>query len=299
MQAWLLRRAADFAQGSRYTLFLLGALMACGRSTVEITPANDIYRQAVLEHADGNYDLAIMQYRYLLDHYPLDSRAEEIELRIAHAHLANEAYPEAVAAFSDFQRMHPTSPHLAEVEYRIAEAYVAQMDTIDRDLSNARNAHERLQSVVRRHPNSEFAALARKQLSDVREHLAEREFYVAKFYFDRDDYPAGKIRAAVVLVEFPDTRVAQRTAEQLAGAAETAGDAEIARLARDASSELEARDAVRGEEEDGEEDSPDETASETQAVQPVDPSGAVAALRTQLAPIAHLATAPTTRPPSL
>ena len=60
-----------------------------------------------------------------------------VELLIAQAHYAHKAYPEAIAAFTDFQRMHPTSPHLAEVEYTTGLAYADQMNTVDRDLSEA------------------------------------------------------------------------------------------------------------------------------------------------------------------
>ena len=197
-----------------------------------------LYQDAVSEHADENYELAIQRYRELLDHYPLDPRAEEVELRIAHAHLANESHPEAIAAFSDFQRMHPTSRHLPEVEYRIGQAYVEQIDTIDRDLGAARNAHARLQSILARYPNSEFNKEAIDQLEYVREHLAGRELYIAEYYFDREHYPAGWVRTATVLKYYPETTTAASAAERLASAARDVGDEETAELADAAAVEL-------------------------------------------------------------
>jgi len=206
---------------------------------MRVEAPDTLYEQAVLAHANGDYEEAVQQYRTLLDHYPLDPRAEEIELRIAHAHLASEAYPEAIAAFSDFQRMHPTSRHLPEVEYRIGQAYVAQIDTIDRDLGAARNAHHRLQSILARYPRSEFAKEARRQLRGVREHLAGRELYIAEYYFDRDHYGAGWVRTATVLNEFPETVTAAAAARRLAAAAREEGDRNTADLAEAAAAELE------------------------------------------------------------
>jgi outer membrane protein assembly factor BamD len=228
----------------RFTRVVLGGALAallgtaCGKSALSVGAPDQLYAQAAQDHANGSYDAAITQYRQLLDHYPLDPRAEEVELRIAHAHLQNNAYPEAIAAFSDFQRMHPTSPHLPEVEYRISESYVLQMDTIDRDLAAGRNAHDRLQSLLRRYPTSEFSGEARAKLTHVREHLASRELYIANFYFAHDRYEAGKVRVATILSQYPETRIAQESAERMADAARAAGDTETARLADAAVAEM-------------------------------------------------------------
>src|SRR6185295_7374416 len=116
---------------------------ACGSRKPPLKPADDLYSAGSEFHEKEYYDAAIEQYKLLLDNYPLDPRAEEIELKIAQAHYKNEAYPEAIAAFSDFQRMHPTSTRLPEVEYSIGQAYSDQMTTIDRDLAAATNASQR------------------------------------------------------------------------------------------------------------------------------------------------------------
>ncbi len=232
--------ARSWKPGVRVGACALVALVAsaCSKSAMDMESPDSLYQAAVSEHADENYEVAVQRYRELLDHYPLDPRAEEIELRIAHAHLANDSHPEAIAAFSDFQRMHPTSQHLPEVEYRIGQAYVEQMDTIDRDLGAAKNAHARLQSILARYPGSEFNRDVLEQLEDVREHLAGRELYIAEYYFDRDHYPAGWVRTATVLNQFPETNTATEAAARLADAAKDNGDEETARLADAAASEL-------------------------------------------------------------
>ena len=215
------------------------AVSGCSKSAIPIEAPDELYKQAVRDHADEDYDFAVENYRELLDHYPLDPRAEEIELRVAHAHMANDSHPEAIAAFSDFQRMHPTSRHLPEVEYRIGESYVAQMDSVDRDLNAAKNAHQRLQGVLARYPGGEFSQQARETLDFVREHLAGRQLYIADFYFERDSYEAGWARTAVVMNRFPETTTAAEAAQRLSEEAESRGDDQTAQLAGKAAVELE------------------------------------------------------------
>ena len=181
---------------------------ACSSEKVQVAPPDELYRQATQDFVDGNYSISIQTYKYLLDHYPLDDRAEDVELRIAEAQFADGAYPEAIASYTDFQRMHPTSPRLAEVEYQIGMAYVGQMDTIDRDLNAAANAHARFESVIVRFPKSEYAKRAKEQLKAVREHLASRELYVAQFYIHQGNHAAARIRVGNMLVTYPETNAA-------------------------------------------------------------------------------------------
>ena len=206
-------------------------LAACGGTTAQVKPADDIYAAANSAHEDESYSLAIEQYKMLLDQYPLDPRAEEIELKIAKAHYADESYPEAIAAFADFQRMHPTSPALPEVEFTIGQAYMDQMSTIDRDLSNASNATARFEAVATRYPRSEYAEKAKEKLHETREHLAAREFYVADFYYKRGKTRAARGRIIEVLVKYPETDAAREATQRVMSDATESDDAEILALA--------------------------------------------------------------------
>src|SRR5437870_370818 len=87
----------------------LVALVA-GCSTSPKLSADQYYKEASDAFTKKNYDVAVKSYKELLDQYPFDEHAEEAELRIAQAHYKKKQYAEAIAAFNDFQRMHPMSP---------------------------------------------------------------------------------------------------------------------------------------------------------------------------------------------
>ncbi|MBY0276721.1 outer membrane protein assembly factor BamD [Candidatus Binatia bacterium] len=244
-------------------LLALAGASGCSGDKVQVAPPDELYRNATQDYVDGNYGISIQTYKYLLDHYPLDPRAEDVELRIAEAHFANGAFPEAIAAYTDFQRMHPTSARLAEVEFQIGMAYVGQMDTIDRDLNAAANAHARFESVILRYPNSDYAKRAKEELKAVREHLASRELYVAEFYAKKGNHQATRTRAGTLLVTYPETQAAVDALAVVASDARSAGDEDLAQLADTAYSEASAN--------------PDNTPSRTQ-------TGSALALRNRIAP---------------
>jgi outer membrane protein assembly factor BamD len=210
---------------------------ACGKAPK--LSADAYYGEATTAFDDENYEVAIKSYKGLLDNYPFSDKAEEAELRIAQAHYQDEDYAEAIAAFNDFQRMHPLSPHLPEVYYLLGKSYRDQMTTTDRDQGAAANAHGWFRVVVDRYPETTFAEKARAEMAACRESLAEHELYIASYYFKRGNLLAGENRVKGILETYPDTAAARRALARLAEAyAENGGEQEREKLARDAVAEL-------------------------------------------------------------
>jgi outer membrane protein assembly factor BamD len=212
---------------------------ACGPKKIKVRPADDLHQDAREFHQDESYTAAIDTYKQLLDNYPLDPRVEEIELAMARAHYADGAYPESIAAFSDFQRMHPTSPELPGVEYSIGQAYLDQASTIDRDLAAAASASRRFESVIDRFPEDGHAVESARKLHESREFLAERELYVAKFYARRGRTPAARVRMAQLIARYPETKAAGEAMELVAEQGREGEDPALATLAEDARKENE------------------------------------------------------------
>ena len=184
----------------------LGSIAAC--ATPKPQGSKEYFETAEAYFREGAYTLAIDDYREMIDQYPFGSETEEAELRIAHAHFLNGSYIEAVAAFTDFQRRHPTSPFLPFVGYELGLAYKRQMGTIDRDQSAARNADAYFTAVVSGYPESPYAELARGEIDVCEQSMASHELYVARYYQRRGNYPAQETRSLEVISRFPETSAA-------------------------------------------------------------------------------------------
>ena len=217
-------------------LALALVLLAACSSTRKLGP-DEYFDEATTAFEKEEYEIAIKSYKEMLDQYPFSEHAEEAELRIAHAHYKNRQYPEAVAAFNDFQRMHPMSAHLPEVYYLLGMSYMDQMRTIDRDQSASENAHGWFRVVLDRYPESSYADKARHEIAVCREALAEHELYITTYYLKRDNVKAGENRVKSIVEIYPDTRAATRALDRLAAAYEKAGEARQAELARAAVAE--------------------------------------------------------------
>lgn len=189
---------------------LLGAALALaiGCGPAKPTTPNESFRIASEHMRLGSYGEAVTAYRDLLDEHPFSAFSEEAELRIAVAQYHDNACPEATASFADFQRRHPTSPHLPQVGYLLGQCAERQMRPSDRDQSASQNAHAYYQAVIQQYPNSPYAQLARERLQHARETLASHELDVSAYYARHANLPAAQTRLIDLVNRFNDTDVA-------------------------------------------------------------------------------------------
>ncbi len=188
--------------------FALGLVLAClaACSTKRpIIPPEKLWGDADQAFQDEAYERAVERYKMFLEQHPFDSKAEEAELRIAQAQYFSGRYAEAIASFGDFERMHPTSDKLAEVEYHLGLAYLKQASTIDRDQQHISNALTYFRNLTDRFPTSQWSERAKLRVKECREKLAGREAYVADYYLRHGNLRAAEARLHSLLTEYPET----------------------------------------------------------------------------------------------
>jgi outer membrane protein assembly factor BamD len=194
-------------------------------------PSDQLWSQANQAMHDEAWDVAIKDYKALLSQYPFDPNAEEAELNVAEAFYNAKRYPEAIAALGDFERMHPTSDNLAQIEYRRGMSYLAQHRSSDRDQQSIKNATEAFKSVVDRYPGTPWAARAELRLRECREELADHESDIATFYLRRGSLRAAEARLRGMLVDYPNTEATAAALWQFADAYAKRDEPEEANLA--------------------------------------------------------------------
>lgn len=218
------------------TLLLPCLLGACG--TKKVLSDHEYFENATANFRKSALAPAIEEYRSLLDHHPFSEFAEEAELRIAFAHYLDGSYAEAVVALTDFQRRHPTSPHLAAIGYLLGKCYARQMLGEDRDQAASQNAQTYFLTVTRQFPESPFAELARGELAACRDRLARHELHVAQFYERRGKQQASELRYLQLAALYGDTEPALEALQRLARRYERSRQPEQAALAHRAITEL-------------------------------------------------------------
>jgi len=217
------------------TLVALLAVVALvvGCSTKKpVVPADQLWKQANEYYDSEAWELAIERYKSLLDQHPFDENAEEAERRIAYSYYMAHRYPEAIAAFGDFERMHPTSEHLPFIEYHLGLSYLSQATTADRDQQSANNANTYFRNLIDRFPTSPWAERARLRMRETREMLAGHESGIALYYVRHRNISAAETRLGMLLREYPETNATAELLDAFATIYDKRDEPDGARLAR-------------------------------------------------------------------
>lgn len=149
---------------------------------------------AIAEEFDKGerYEEAIRRYTEVKNKFPYSNFATKSELAIADVYYKQESFAEAQVAYQMFKDLHPTSPQADYVQFRLGMSYFQQLpSTIDRDLSLANDTILNLSDLIKKYPNSQYVAEAKEKRTATIKMLAEKEEYIADFYFKREIYDSA------------------------------------------------------------------------------------------------------------
>lgn len=185
-------------------LFLSSAFLAsCASKEKNLNTPEGMFAYAKEFDEAERYEVALTKYADVRNKFPYSSLATEAELAIADVHYKRESYPEAEVAYQNFRDLHPKHAKSDYVVYRIAMSYYLQLPpTIDRDLSIGKDAIYHFGELIKSYPQSEYVQDSKTKRDEVFKMMAEKELYIADFYFKQKRYSAALRRYQSALKKF-------------------------------------------------------------------------------------------------
>ena len=92
-----------------------------------------------------------------------------------HAITRSDKYEDAIAAAKRYIALHPGTPDAAYAMYLVGASYFDQIPDVNRDQGRTERAIAALEEVIRKYPNTEYAASARRKIEGARDQLAAKE----------------------------------------------------------------------------------------------------------------------------
>jgi outer membrane protein assembly factor BamD len=175
-----------------------------GKNKNEGKPPEVLAEQGLKDLKKKNYDDAIDTFEKVRDRYPYSEQALLAQIKVADAYFYKKKYDEAIQAYKEFEKLHPTNKAVPYCVYRQGLCYYRQRTTIDRDQTFTIKALEEFRRLKQKYPQCEYIPKAEKFLSQCRRDLAAHEYYIAEFYFKTKRYQAALERFQVVDQEYPE-----------------------------------------------------------------------------------------------
>jgi len=203
-------------------LLLAGLLLATGGcawlrpAPVPILPPDELYSQGEQDLERRRYLEAREAFRKIVERHPNTSWAPRARFLIGEAFYREAEFDKAVREFETFLSFYPRHQIADLVQYRLAMSYYDQLKPVEQDQGLTVKAMEQFRKLVKEYPDSRYATDALAKIDICRGRLAQKEVWVAGYYFSQGNPSAARQRLEFVLKEYPRTLVIPETLFTLA-----------------------------------------------------------------------------------
>ena len=164
-----------------------------------------LYTAAKERLDQGNATLAAALFDEVERQHPYSPWARRAQLMSSFSYYVAQDYNKSIQAAQRFLSIHPGNKDAPYAYYLIALSYYEQISDVHRDQAITEQARTALNEVVRRFPQSEYAADARLKLDLVNDHLAGKEMEIGRFYEQSGKWLAAQIRFQNVVENYQTT----------------------------------------------------------------------------------------------
>ena len=199
-------------------MVLLAVVSGCSwfETAKQEKTADELINEGMASFEKGDYRKAAESFQRLKEWYPFSKYASLAELKMGDAFFHAEQYDNAIAAYGEFENLHPRNEAVPYVIYQIGQCYFKQIDTIDRDQSNTLKASDAFNRLIRQFPDDPYSKKAAEHIRECQKNLAGHSFYVGVQYYKSKRYKSALSRFKSVISEYPDVGYHQESLRYIA-----------------------------------------------------------------------------------
>ena len=176
---------------------------------------SSLYGAAQRMMNSGNYEQAAKLFDEVERQHPYSVWARHAQVMSAFNYYLAKKYNDAVSSAQRFLTIHPGSDEAAYAQYIVAMSYYQQIADISRDQTVTQQASEAFGELVRRYPESRYAADARLKMDLIKDHLAGKDMEVGRYYQRAGQWLAATYRFRNVVDQYQTTSHAPEALERL------------------------------------------------------------------------------------
>jgi outer membrane protein assembly factor BamD len=163
---------------------------------------NTLYNLAKDRLDRHQYKIAAALFDEVERQHPYSPWARRAQMMSSFSYYLARDYAESIGSAQRFLAIHPGNRDAPYAYYLIAMCYYERIEDVTRDQKITQQALDAFEELVRRYPDTRYAADARAKLDLVRDHLAGKEMEVGRFYQRRGEWLASVIRFRKVVDEY-------------------------------------------------------------------------------------------------
>jgi len=176
---------------------------------------NTLYSAAKHTMDQGDYEQAAKLFDEVERQHPYSVWARRAQLMSAFNYYLAQKYQDAINSARRFVTIHPGNAEAPYAQYLIAMSYYQQIPEVNRDQTTTQSAADAFGELIRRYPDTRYAADARLKLDLINDHLAGKEMEVGRFYQRSGQWMAATYRFRTVIDNYQTSSHAPEALERL------------------------------------------------------------------------------------
>jgi outer membrane protein assembly factor BamD len=191
-----------------FIIFLILFVVSCSGKQV-IRPSEKFDPEKAFAAANEQldkkeYELARTSFLEIKNRDMTKKFAPLAQLKIADSYVKGDEAELAVAEYKKFLEAYPDHQYASYAQYQIAMVYFNQIEGPERGYGGAAKALEEFEKLRKMFPRNPYKDVVDIKIEKCRNIIAEYEFLVGKFYYNKGSYNAAVGRFEGLLKKFPD-----------------------------------------------------------------------------------------------
>jgi len=186
-------------------------ILSCNKSVnkilkpEKIPPINILYNQAYEYFKDGDWNDSIRLFQKVETRYSFSDWAPRASLMIMYMYYETGDSFKTLEYVKKYQKLYPKSNNLDYVSFIKALTFYEQINVVSRDQTYTRAALKEFKYIINKYPNTVYSEEAILKIDLIREQLAGKEMYIARYYMKKSKWIPAIKRLKIILNKFDDT----------------------------------------------------------------------------------------------
>ncbi len=165
----------------------------------------EAYKKGLEELNSGDVIYAARKFNEVEIIYPQSIWAPRASLMAAYSYYSQSYFDDSIIELNRFLKKYPNHSNKDYAYYLLGLSYYDQMIDETKDTQIIYKAKNYFEKVVNDYPNTDFALDSEFKLELIKELLAAKEMYIARYYLDREKWIPALNRFKLVVTDYDDT----------------------------------------------------------------------------------------------
>ena len=188
---------------------------ATGDTAYVARDVTTLYAAAKRTMDRGDYEMAAKLFDEVERQHPYSVWARRAQIMSAFNYYLATKYTDSISSAQRFLTIHPGNAEAPYAHYLVAMSYYQQVADVTRDQAITQQAADSFGELIRRYPDSRYAADARLKLDLIYDHLAGKEMEVGRFYERSGNWLAASLRFREVTEKYQTSSHTPEALERL------------------------------------------------------------------------------------